>query len=424
MSIAEIFVAVFSPLTDAVEDFKAMEDLLSDLGVDVPLAQAHQTTINQILPIQSTLSQIEQIASGQDDLDLEAIADLGAGVFDAIVALSTAPQNLRDALPGELIQASTWARVSEELPGHLILTWLDDFVPVAAALLELGGAIDLVPRAQGRPPRRVLNWQAIADLIVNPPARIAAKWRFGNDDFDADGFLKAFALLIYAIGPIPRLKGKSEQLSAALGNHDAPAARSVLEVAALGGDLAALQAMARLDLVGVSEAGASQGPAGLALVPTISGLIDETIPITEDIDATISANGSVSGGIGVAVTPSGLERIGTASGTASISLGLAGEKSPAQNETIGGWFLIGAPDRSHLRVERFAVTARASVNPNDVAVTIDMMDAIALHVTGGEDGLLSNILGDTTIEVIGGLSAEWSTTGGWVFDGGVGLRNR
>jgi len=384
-------------------------------------AQAHQTTINQILPIQSTLSQIEQIASGQDDLDLEAIADLGAGVFDAIVALSTAPQNLRDALPGELIQASTWARVSEELPGHLILTWLDDFVPVAAALLELGGAIDLVPRAQGRPPRRVLNWQAIADLIVNPPARIAAKWRFGNEDFDADGFLKAFALLIYAIGPIPRLKGKSEQLSAALGNHDAPAARSVLEVAALGGDLAALQAMARLDLVGVSEAGASQGPAGLALVPTISGLIDETIPITEDIDATISANGSVSGGIGVAVTPSGLERIGTASGTASISLGLAGEKSPAQNETIGGWFLIGAPDRSHLRVERFAVTARASVNPNDVAVTIDMMDAIALHVTGGEDGLLSNILGDTTIEVIGGLSAEWSTTGGWVFDGGVGL---
>lgn len=414
MAVTDLLAEFLSPLTEALEDMTVMQDLLSDLGIEVPLTAAHATALAGILPVAGSLAQLDQAAEGGAPLEPEAAAALAATVFQAVSALAAQDADDLRTLPGALSDPATWARVARDLPGHLLLVWLDDFHPVPAAILALGGAVDLVPRGAGQAPRRVLDWNRVGALATNPPAQIAAAWRFGGQDFDADGFLRALAALAHALGLRPRIPTPAPQLLAALADRAADGATTVLQVAPLAGSPAGARTTATIDLVGLSDPGAAGGLSGLALLPTITGTASAALTPAPGITLTVEAAGSASGGAGLAISPAGPARLGQVAGTASLSARLDGARP-------GGWVLAGAAPAAHLRIDRFAAAARLSVNPDDIGLTLDLADAITLHIAAGDDGLLAAVLGATPVEITGGLTADWTAATGLSLTGGLAL---
>jgi len=435
-TVAEIFV----PLLDALESMPAMEALLSDLGIEVALTEMHATVFNDIMPLAVSLGSLVETAeanadaTGQEDVPdgLEDALQVASVLFETLSALGAASADLRDQLPGELGQSATWERIGRELPGYLLIEWLDTFYPAAGAFLELGGAIDKVPRGAGQPPRRVFDWAAAAALVRDPPGQIAATWNWGGSDFDSSGMLIVLGRLLWGLGLRPRITVATRTTRAALGDRSPSSpvglTARILPRPPKAGETSndpalpfPMDGLAELVLTGVSRPGQT-GTSGLALLPRLAGNFVLDHEIARDIDLRLSGQGEFAGGVALALYPDGPEILtgpDASAAAASVTLSFGGDRSAEG----GGWYIVGGEDTTHLRINRFAAAVTVDTAPTDIRVLVDLEDAIALRVQAGPetDGLLASVLGDVEVEVFGGLSALWSARDGWVFSGGVGL---
>jgi hypothetical protein len=418
--VTEIFAQFFAPLLDALEDFRRMEALLSDLGIDVPLTAAHELVFRDILPVLEDLQHLEAVAlasTGEDDpSDLEK----AAVAIELLSALAQTDTSDIQSLPGTLSDPDTWLQIARELPGYLLLTWLDDVYPVATAAMKLGGAIDTIPRGPGQPPRNVINWEAVAQLALNPPEQISQTWNFGGNDFDSDGFLTALAELIQALGGAPRLVRTPQIVLDAMDDRVPDGVPLALDGRILDGSTPNGVASGLFSLVMTAASRPGQGGrAGLAVMPMVSGAFSVSEPLDEDevTILTLDANGTASGGAGVALYPDDFDLIlGTASASAAARFGISAAPE-------GGWVLIGKRSGSHLRLDHFAFDVTVTTSPPSIGISLNAEDAFALAIKASPDGdgLINQILGDVEVEVFGGLTASWSTDGGWVISGGAGL---
>ncbi|MHA6323761.1 DUF6603 domain-containing protein [Roseivivax sp. CAU 1753] len=423
--VVEIFAQFFAPVTDAVDDLGAMENLLGDLGVDVPLVAAHRTTLDAILPVGQLLNDLTETAENPpDNLDADFWIDQATSILEVLAGLAALGSSDVAGLPGTLSNPDTWARIARELPGYLLLTWLDDVYPVVPAFLALGGAIEVIPRGAGKPARRRLDWVATGQLLRDPPTQIATTWAFGGDAFDVNGFLAALSVLFQAMGFRSRLVNTPGIAGQALGDRAPVVPTRAMDGRLLSGTVLDGTTTGILSLVmtGATRPGIDT-PAGLAVLPVVSGQF--TLPpmdLGNDIAFTLSASGEAAGGAGLAIYPSGPEVIlGQGAAQASATATLSGAPVSDQGDT--GWIIIGQRDASHLRLDRFAFSVRVDTTPADVSISLDLADAIALRIAAGtdSDGLINTILGDTEVEVFGGVSATWSSRTGWSFTGGLGL---
>ncbi|WP_299690053.1 DUF6603 domain-containing protein [uncultured Tateyamaria sp.] len=428
----EIMAQFFAPLLEALEDVDSLQSLMSDLGVDLPLTAAHHTVVQDILPVAQDLRAI--LAEAQDDaagngITEQELFDLVTVVLDALASLATVDTSQIQSLSGTLTQAATWRRLGRELPGYLLLIWLDDFLPVAKAFLALGGAVERIPRGAGQLPRERLDWEATGLLLRNPPAQIADTWSFGGDAFNANGFISALAVLLHAFGFRARVVQTPGIVTQALGNRAPNAQTQALDGRLLAGSTslpgaggATVQALLSLVMTGATRPNVDT-PSGLAVLPVLSGGFNLPPQVfADDISFELTASGEAAGGAGFAYYPSGPELLtGQGAVDANVVARLSGAPVNAAGET--GWVIAGARDASHLRLDRFAATVLVETNPPEMRVTLDLADALALRIAAAEggDGLVNFILGDTEVEVFGGFSATWSSRDGWSFDGGVGL---
>lgn len=421
MRVTETFALFFAPLLEALEDITHMQALLGDLGVDVPLTDAHELIFRDILPVLDDLRDLEAVAAaaGADEDDPSDL-DKALAAVQVLSGLADVNTSAISGLPGVLAQRATWEQIARELPGHLLLTWLDDVFPVTIAAMALGGAIATIPRGAGKPPRKVIDWAALGALIQNPPEQIATTWNWGGDDFNSDGFLVAMSELLQTLGASPRLITTPQIVLDALGNR-APDGRPI----AVDGQLFAgttpdgsATGLFSLILTALARPGQG-GRAGLAVLPMLSGSFTLSKPIdeAETITLSLGATGAAAGGVGLALYPQGPELVTdggavSASGTVSIS-----------GAPDDGWVIVGSRAGSHLRLDRFALETQVTLAPLGLSVTLDVEDAIALMIKASPsgDGLINSILGETEIEIFGGLSATWSDSGGWSFAGGLGL---
>ncbi|SIT01073.1 hypothetical protein SAMN05421759_1104 [Roseivivax lentus] len=424
-SVLTLFAQFFAPVTEAVDDLSAMEALLGDLGVDVPLTAAHEEALAAILPVRDLLRDLTETAeSPPSDLGEAFWIAQAATAFDAIAGLATLTDGDVAALPGVLGDRATWQRIARELPGYLLLTWLDDVYPVVTAFLALGGAIEVIPRGPGKPVRRRLDWAATGALLRDPPAQIAGTWSFGGTAFDANGFLVALSALFQAMGLRARLMNTPAIATAALGDRAPAAAMRALDGQLLSGTVldGTTSGLLSLMMTGAARPGGDT-PAGLAVLPVLSGQFSlPPIDLGNDVSLSLSASGEAAGGAGLAIYPDGPEPIlGQGAAEAGAAATLAG--APGAGTAEPGWIVIGARAASHLRLDRFAFTMSVDSQPADLSVTLDLVEAIALRIAAGpdSDGLINTVLGDTEVEVFGGVSATWSSRHGWDFTGGLGL---
>ncbi|MEZ5911402.1 MAG: hypothetical protein R3D84_03530 [Paracoccaceae bacterium] len=391
MRTVEVFAQFFSPLTEALTDLRQLEVLLSDLGVDVELTEAHAEVVEGLLPLAFQLRQLTQQAEAmiadpevQGEMDEGDVIDLVASVLDTVAALATTPTSSLQSLPGVLTDSQTWVRIARELPGYLLLTWLDNCLPLVPAVMGLGAAVVETPRPGGGAPRRVIAWDNLIALLRDPPAQIADTWNWGGDAFDADGFLKAVGLVVSAFGGAPRFVGPPAVLTDALGDRASPGAARVLDARLVTGGMAGqvgsvnLSGVGALSLMftGVARPGAD-GVAGLAVMPVVAGAFTARSEIFDDVDLSLSATGAAAGGVGAALYPAGPEMI-LGQGAAEVSASLRLSSTPDTP-----WVLIGSETASHLRLERFAAAVSFVSDPPEVSVDLDLADALTLRIAAG-----------------------------------------
>ncbi|WP_321366324.1 hypothetical protein [uncultured Celeribacter sp.] len=176
---------LFAPLTLAFESRSAAMVLLEDLGW-TPEESFQLDAFEHLAPVQEKLTALMAVieAYDPDDPDVGSIVEqavlLAGDINAAISALSEMSAGDVTNLVSPLNSPVFWQELALDLPDYLILTYLRLYMGPLYALLAFGGAIVDEARPNGRPPRQVIDWEALGRLLRDPAGQIRAFYDWGG----------------------------------------------------------------------------------------------------------------------------------------------------------------------------------------------------------------------------------------------------
>jgi hypothetical protein len=364
------------------------------------------TPVKDLTPLIKAVDEVVTKESLTDSDDLKLLGDL-AKFFAAVRSLAAIGSG---SLPATIDVTAFKAEFPSQLRDFLLVEYLLARQARLGRLLQVLGILRLidVPAEGNRPAftRRELAWDDLASALDDPGAVFRNAYKWGDNDFDAAGLLKAIYWLAdaHGLGVQYGVLNSSE--------------RSYLKAGAVATDLHPTdERIVRWEMikspfstprlfVGVGAARlpqtASDKP-GLAILPYLHGSADTEFPLNDAVSASFKADFALAGGVAIRLrsgkAPS-LER-GFLEGLPAAGVAIQVGLSAGGEEPI---VLIGQPASSRLQVGSLALRGGARARTggqsgSSAFVELELANAALVISTGSGDGFLKKVLGDgATVE--------------------------
>ncbi|MEA2314882.1 MAG: hypothetical protein QOI03_1574, partial [Solirubrobacteraceae bacterium] len=351
-------------------------------------------------------------------------------------------------LPRPLNSPDFWARFPREIIDHLIFRYLEDYprigdgqagpqthtaserrlrrphVSSLFAPLRLLGVLRWERVAGDRDPatqRRVVDWDALLGLVVDPIPTLVARYRSGTS-FDSAAFDDALrdAALALEFALLPEETGSPavarywddaasdahDSLSVPLwsGSDDTPSATTIARVA--------------LGIVPIPASGQRSGqPDGLAVLPEVS--VGEAVDVELAPGVRLAVSGAIeaAGGLALELRRGGatVEAGGIGQGKASIVV----TGAPASP-----WIAIGSPVGTRVEIAKAHLALRvaeATASAFEVTIEAGLDEAHVVLEPADLDGFLATILGGQRHQFDFATVLAWSNLRGLTLGGRPGL---
>ncbi|WP_343702775.1 DUF6603 domain-containing protein [Chitinophaga sp.] len=415
--IAEELGKAMQPLVSASSSPGALRDFLEELGWDLAAVPA---SIN-------ALKGPAELAVRKGTENEGVAADDVQQMITAIRAAFEALGNLGNA--GDLAAA-----MKNELPGQLLEYLLVEYLlknqPSFGQLLKVVGIIRLeqIPAQAGRVAylRRTFAFADFGSLFSDPLVFFKNAFKWGQSDFRGEEWSAALMELLRSWGFDADMEAISPNALARLTENSSNPANdhiTALKAYFLRSDNNPADLSAGAGLFLLPETPADKP--GFAIMPFLSGKLEETIVITDKLSLAIKAALDLTGGIGIMVRPgkditafAGLDSgtPGSISGTISMLFSANGERDP--------FILIGKRDASRLEIG--VVTAEAGTRFHnqgkfEVFTEFGIQQGKIVVKADGADGFLAQLLPGDGINVNFDLAVGFSSTKGFYFGGSGGL---
>ena len=415
-SVARLLMGALAPLADAFASPVAFGQLLRDLGHEGTVDAAALADFELTASIVDLVEQGEDLvarldAPGDGAIDVaQVVADLVAVTSDLLGLLGDLGDVDGGSLDASLTDPAIWTDLALELPGYLLVQYLESEVPVLYGLLRLTGVITEIDINGST--RDVLD---IGQLVVAAGDPIAAMTnRFGwGVDFDHDALVSDLALVLDALG---------------VGARTAPVRRQFADRFFAPGQLDGVDAARELTIELVSGmSGSTFVDAGLSLVPipSVPGDAVSELYVTNVTAGATAAEIDLGAGW-VLRLAAGLDETGVV-GARLAPGGVSFEEQPfggdarwsLEGAPVGGWKLLGGL----IEVGAVELELRLSVSSSDpeVAVTLAVHDGKVVLSPGDGDSFLGALLGDGAMTIEMSPVIEWSSNAGLTLEGRVGL---
>jgi hypothetical protein len=416
--IAEELGRALQPLESAASSPAALRDFLDELGWDLPAAPASVKALT--VPAQ----QGAKLGEENEEVSAESVQQLMTAVRAAFEAIA----NLRSA--GDIS-----ADMKNELPAQLLQFLLVEYLlvnqPRFGQLLRLLGVIRLeeVPAQAGRPSylRRTFAFSELDILFTDPLTFFKNAYRWGQSDFRGEALADALAGLIESWGFEWEIETLNENALAELTRNSLNPGNdytSALKIYFIKSDNDPFDLSAGVGLFLMPET-AGDKP-GFAIMPFLSGQLEESIEITEKLSLIIKTALDITGGVGILVRPgkeivafAGLDSgtPGSISGLLSLLFSLNGASDP--------FILIGKRNASRLEIGGVSAEAGLRFHSQgkfEVFTEFGVKQGkIVIKADGESDGFLAKLLPGDGIALDFDLVVGFSTTKGLYFGGSGGL---
>jgi len=154
---------LFAPLTLALQNRGAAMTLIEDLGWTLD-EQFDLDALEVIGPVATELTELTEVilaveaGTREPGEVVEEVADLVDALFVAIEGMQDLADGEVSNLVAPMNTAAFWEEFALDLPEYLIITYLQTYLPLIFALLDLGNVFGYEPRGGGKPPRRTVDW--------------------------------------------------------------------------------------------------------------------------------------------------------------------------------------------------------------------------------------------------------------------------
>lgn len=409
-----------APLAVALQGPDQFVGLLAELGVDVDIDPADFPVVAELFPVAEDLTRLAELAEtlATDDVEaadaVVATLDVVLGVLDAVEALRGLSAGSISQLAAPLDNPDTWAGLATDLPGHLFVTWLRLEQPLTFALFVLGGVVTGTDQGAAQPPRYDVDWEAAGRLLTDPAGQLRDTYNWGGA-YDHARLLSALAACLRAAGvpaglaDVPIIVSPSTQ-----------AGVRALRTQIVDEPLDAVQGSITANVLAVpvpAEGAAPDAePSRLLITNEVLGSASCEIDLGDGWSLTTTGGATATGGLGIIVGPDGVAR---AAGAAAAGGTLRIAAAPD-----GGWMLLGGPvgTRLELRSVMLELTSEGTVSDPELRVSAGSADGFVVIVDPGDaDSFVGALLGALALEIVTGLTVEWSSRDGVTFGGQLGF---
>lgn len=415
--IAEELGKALQPLVDASTSPDALRDFLEDLGWDLAAVPASVHALKAPAELAIRLgSENEEVGSDEVQQMITAVR----AAFEALAKLSSAGDlaaDMKNELPGQLLE-------------FLLVEYLLQNQPSFGQLLRALGIIRLeeIPAQAGRVAyeRRTFAFAEFADLFNDPLTFFKNAFKWGQSDFRAEEWLTALQELMQAWGFTADMEALSDNALTELTKNSSDPANdhtAALRAYFIKSDNDAADLSAGAGLFILPETPGDKP--GFAIMPFLSGELEETIEITDKLSLAIKAALDLTGGVGILVRPgkditafAGLDSgsPGSISGVLSLLFAANGASEP--------FILIGKRDASRLEIGTVSAEAGTRFHNKgkfEVFTEFGIQQGKIVIKADGADGFLSQLLPEEGINVGFDLTVGFSSTQGLYFGGSGGL---
>jgi hypothetical protein len=419
--LATALAQLLAPLGAALRSPDDLAVFLQGLGWSVEAAAEDVEAVARLLPVVEDLDLLIDLAQQYQDGAMEAgdlvgqALPVAGGVLQAVAGLAELSGAEVAGLASPLDRPSTWVALAADIPEYLLLHWLRVYHPVALALLRLGGAVWSEERPSPLPPKDVLSWELLGELVTDPPGRLAAEYRWGGQ-LDHRRLVEAIERVALAMGLPARLGPVGDAVGDAYFDGDVPADVVQLSAPLHGGATADGAAYLLLGLLAVPVPDRGEAVEGVLVTDELTGDTGASADLGGGWELAFGGSGDSSGALGVKLLPDGAE-LAAGGATVGTSLTLTGEPATP-------WAVLGDGAGTRLQLERvvLGLAVEGTAQEPDLVATLDAADGVALVVEPADgDGFLADVLGSAPLVVRAGVALRWSARNGVSLGGQVGL---
>ena len=418
-SIARTLVEALSPLRDALESPAAFEQLLRDLGHEGVVTEeglAHLDAARELADLvprgEELVDQLDAALGGDDGGLLTVVTelvDLGQDLLTAIETLSSVDGALIDP---SLADPALWQDLAAALPGHLLIAYLEDEIPLAYGLLRVLGVIydeDL----GGDATREVLDADQLSRIASDPVDALRELYGWGvGPAFQHQRLVDEVALLAIGLGVGVRTDPIRAQFVDRFYGADAGAAAGVEELTLpfVSGGVDGGFVEAGVALVPIPEL-PGRDVSQLFLTNVNAGGASVSHELSDDWTLTLTAGLDATGLVGARISPVGVT-VEDAPPGGQVTWSLVG--SPAQPwSLLGGLIQVGGLD--------VVASVSGSGSSAELELSAAIRDGAVVIEPGDGDSFLKYLIGSNPMRLELSPSLAWSSKGGLTLGGEVGL---
>lgn len=425
----------FAPVLRAARSGDALSDWLGRIGYDLDPAQAGQAlndlaNLGQAVgALRGTIDAVVAAAADPSEIDEAAIAAAGAQVWGGIDGIVDVVRMVAGAPPG--------ADFPSEVFDRLIEDYLAARLPQARALLAALDVRQVRAVPAGGPGGRDIDYDEVRyrwerlGLLFSDAGQWADEVYGWGRDFDHARAIAQIGALVETFGGRVRLSPVEQGVAAAfLANiptvtFPAPGAvpepmpitraRMPILTQTLPGPNGTIGASAEAGIT-VIPTGDFARPAdmGLAIAPYAEGALGASVPLSPTLTFGFSADAQATGGVAVAIQPSGA----TVKGGGAVAASFEASFTWA-NADGSPMILIGAADGTRVQVDRI-LAALGGAMDGDFFVA-GGAGGLSAVIDFGDDGLLGALIPEPMTITAGDILLGFRPGRGIYFEGGTSL---
>jgi len=418
----------FSKLQAKLGSDAAFETVARQLGW--PIAEL-PTPLTDLLPtLQALQASLLAVSDAPSPTTIQAVLTAVQQTYAAIKNLKNASFNLGFDAP---TLAAFKAEFPQQLLTLLLLEYLARWQPKLYGLLKGAGLItnEVVLASGARPgfTRQSLNLHLLGSLLTAPSTFWQQVYGWQSTGFLYDKLVLLVSEMLYRLGLSTTLKEADYELLASVNDDplpDLPGPVHAVQVNLLNVISAAGNFTLDIDLLPVL--GAAADYQGLALAVQTGGVLDKTIPLSEEYALRLAGEASLTAGIGVQVRPNQpLQIVGLDGTTGSVSGRLEAALTKTKSGEAGALpqRLLRTPGNTELTYESITWKIGALASTTAAADLYTELKINALRFAAGDgdsDSFLSQVLKNFYFKT--DLSVGLSKVKGFYFDSAGGLSTK
>jgi hypothetical protein len=415
-AIARTLFEALSPLQDALQSPAAFEQLLRDLGHEGVVTAEGLTALDAAVTFADLVPRGEELVAQLDAPDgadvvsvVTELVDLGQDLLAAIESLSSVNGALIDP---SLADPALWQDLADALPGHLLVAYLEDQVPLAYGLMRWFGVIHDLDLGGGET-RELFDLDQLGQVVGDPVGALRALYGWGSGPtFLYHNLVDELALLLAGLGRIvetgpvrerfvERFFGPAPNAAEGVQELTLPLLRGQVDDAFVDTGLSLLPVPASpgLDVSQLFLTNVAWGTASADVEP-IEGW---TLEVSADLDAT--------GAIGVRLAPDGVT-VEDAPPEGVVTWSLNGTP-PEKWTLLGGLVEIGGVD--------LGLDVSGSGPSTELTLSAQIRDGAVVIEPGEGDSFLKYLIGSNPMRLSLSPELAWSSKDGLKLGGSLGL---